>query len=420
MNDNAHPVIFLLSGREDRDCPLAAHLNLHGFHAEVFNRRSSLLAAMHGHPPFALVLDEALQGELAIADVLPMVNRLAPESLKICLTYPVPVQRQIELVRLGVTDFCFLPVDLDQLIARFDRKQEQHQSSPIRVLVIDDSSSTRRLASTLLTGAGMLVECLANPLDVFKVLERFRPEIILLDMYMPECSGDEIARIIRQNSRYDGIPVVFLSTETSIDKQLFARSKGGDDFLVKAEMMDKLVPAVTITAERYRQLRHWMTRDSLTGLLNHTNLMRRLDEEMVNATRQSQLLAFAMIDIDHFKHVNDTYGHATGDRVIRAVSRLLRQVIGNADLVGRYGGEEFAVILPGMTLIRAAQKLDDLRAAFELLAMHSEDGYFRCTLSAGVAALREGMSVKTLVEAADHALYEAKQAGRNQIGLARS
>lgn len=420
MIENAHPVIFLSSNREDRDCSLAAHLNLHGFHAEVFNRRSSLLAAMHGHPPFALILDESLQGELAVADLLPMVNRLAPAALKICLTYPVSVQRQIELVRLGITDFCFQPLDLDQLIARFDRTLEKNQSSSIRVLVIDDSSSTRRLASTLLTDAGMEVECLANPLDVFKVMERFRPEIILLDMYMPECSGDEIARIIRQNPRYDGVPVVFLSTETSIDKQLLARSKGGDDFLVKAEMMDKLVSSVTITAERYRQLRHWMTRDSLTGLLNHTNLMRRLDEEIVSTRRQSQQLAFAMVDIDHFKHVNDTYGHATGDRVIRAVSRLLRQIIGNADLVGRYGGEEFAVILPGVTLIRAAQKLDELRAAFELLAMHSEQGYFRCTLSAGVAALRDGQDVKTLVEAADHALYEAKLAGRNQIGLARS
>lgn len=419
MSGHTPPLIFMLADQEEKQLHLAAQLALHGFQAKVFTRKSALLAAMHTSPPFALILDESLQKEVALEEVLPLIGKLAPGALRIFSCLPLPVQKQLELVRMGVSDFFFYPLDVDLLVARFDRSLERQQDRPIRVLVVDDAASIRKLTHTLLTDSGMGVETLENPLEIFGALERFRPEIILLDMYMPECSGDEIARIIRQNSRYDSTPIVFLSTETSLDRQLLARSMGGDDFLVKSEMMDSLVPSVRITAERYRQLRHWMTRDSLTGLLNHTNLIARLEEEVVRANKETRPMAFAMVDIDHFKNVNDRYGHSTGDRVIRALSRLLRQHFPNADLVGRYGGEEFAIILPDFSLIRAAQKLDELRSAFSLLAIQCEQGVFSASLSAGVAGWHDGMSARLLIEKADAALYQAKSAGRNQVGMAQ-
>jgi diguanylate cyclase (GGDEF)-like protein len=182
---------------------------------------------------------------------------------------------------------------------------------------------------------------------------------------------------------------------------------------------EELVASVSITAERYRQLRRWMTRDSLTALLNHTHIIEELEREVALAHKECRLLSYAMVDIDHFKLVNDSHGHAVGDRVIKCLSRLLRGGMGKPNAVGRYGGEEFAVILSGQTLMRAAQKMDELRQSFSQLTQRSpvaDD--FHSTISIGVAQLKDGMTAQQLIDAADLALYQAKAAGRNQVGLA--
>jgi diguanylate cyclase (GGDEF)-like protein len=197
-----------------------------------------------------------------------------------------------------------------------------------------------------------------------------------------------------------------------------ARSMGGDDFLVKSSDSEELISAVRITAARYRHLRRWMTCDSLTGLLNHTHITESLERAIFRTRADQQPLAFAMIDIDHFKQVNDNFGHSVGDRVIKSLARLLRQHAHSADCVGRYGGEEFAIIFPETSLIRAAQQLDDLRNRFAALELLRSDGVFHATFSAGLARLDPGMASRDLIESADQALYRAKAAGRNQIGLA--
>jgi diguanylate cyclase (GGDEF)-like protein len=194
---------------------------------------------------------------------------------------------------------------------------------------------------------------------------------------------------------------------------------GGDDFWVKNMEPEELVASVSITAERYRQLRRWMTRDSLTALLNHTHIIEELEQEVARANQEFRVLSYAMVDIDHFKMVNDLHGHAVGDRVIKSLSRLLRGGMGKPNAVGRYGGEEFAVILSDQTLMRAAQKMDELRQSFSQLTQVGVGGdEFHSTISIGVAQLKDGMSAQQLIDAADRALYQAKAAGRNQVGLA--
>ncbi|WP_374704448.1 GGDEF domain-containing protein [Iodobacter fluviatilis] len=160
-----------------------------------------------------------------------------------------------------------------------------------------------------------------------------------------------------------------------------------------------------------------MTCDSLTALLNHTNVIELLEREVAQAKKESLSLSFAMIDIDHFKKINNSYGHGIGDQVIKSLARLLRQSIHNDGSVGRYGGEKFAVLFAGTSLIRAAQKLDEWRMRFAELTQSSGDIQFNVTFSAGIAALKNNMDAQQLIDAADQALYQAKGAGRNQIGL---
>ena len=165
-------------------------------------------------------------------------------------------------------------------------------------------------------------------------------------------------------------------------------------------------------------LRSFMVRDSLTGLLNHTAIKDLLYGEVAGAVRQKKPLSFAMIDIDHFKKINDRYGHPAGDRVIKSLSRLLKQRLRSSDLVGRYGGEEFAAVLIDADRTTAMDVLDTIREDFSQLRHLADEKDFTVTFSCGIADVSQFPDITKLSDAADKALYKAKHAGRNRVMLA--
>jgi diguanylate cyclase (GGDEF)-like protein len=158
-----------------------------------------------------------------------------------------------------------------------------------------------------------------------------------------------------------------------------------------------------------------MVRDSLTGLYNHTTIKERLDQELSRSSRLQSCLCFAMIDLDHFKKVNDTHGHGTGDRVLKSLARYLSQRLRKSDVIGRYGGEEFAVILPDTPLQAAIGLLNELRLGFAHIHHRGSGKDFTVKLSAGLASYPDYRNPTALIEAADQALYLAKRQGRNQV-----
>jgi diguanylate cyclase (GGDEF)-like protein len=234
-------------------------------------------------------------------------------------------------------------------------------------------------------------------------------------MYMPACNGRDLAKLIRQVPDYVGLPIVFLSSETDRKKQFSAMRVGAEGFLTKPVIPEDLVAAVAIRAERMRTLRSLMARDSLTGLYNHTTTTQLLASTIASAKRENGSLCFVMIDIDRFKSVNDTHGHPVGDQVILALSRVLQQRLRNSDIVGRYGGEEFAIILADVAVDRAAKLVNELREDFSRVVFHSSSGEFHCTFSAGIASYPTHLRLELLRGAADKALYEAKRSGRNCV-----
>jgi len=158
-----------------------------------------------------------------------------------------------------------------------------------------------------------------------------------------------------------------------------------------------------------------MVRDSLTGLFNHTLTKEYLALEVEQARRRNGLLSFAMIDIDNFKSVNDTYGHPVGDQVIRIIAKLINKRMRKTDIIGRYGGEEFAIIMPDTDAENAKNILDQLRHDFSQIHHRCDNGDFTVTISCGVAEFPAFPNTATLSEAADQALYAAKNSGRNQV-----
>jgi diguanylate cyclase (GGDEF)-like protein len=313
-------------------------------------------------------------------------------------------------------DFCFpagtaQPLILARLIELCSGKLEE----PYRALVVEDSITASKSIERTLAMCGIETHVISRPHDVLACLAQFQPDLILMDMFMPGCTGVEAARVIRQHPEFLSIPIVYLSGDANIPMQVDALRLGGDHFLTKPYNPVILNAVVQSKIERYRTLRRAMQRDSLTGLYNHSTSKEKLATALQQARADAQPLAVAMIDIDHFKKINDGYGHPMGDQVIRNLGWFLSQRLRKTDLIGRYGGEEFLVVLPGADTAQAVEVLDRIRQDFGQIKHPYEETWCMATLSVGVAGQMEDDSAEAMINRADEALYTAKRGGRNRV-----
>jgi diguanylate cyclase (GGDEF)-like protein len=306
------------------------------------------------------------------------------------------------------------PARVLDVVSMLDSLTTPKAPEPYRVIVVDDEPEIASYHGIILQQAGMVTEQVSEPEKLLATLEHFRPDLVLMDMYMPTCTGRDLAKMIRQIPEYVSLPIVFLSSETDRQRQFSAMSVGAEGFLTKPVVPEYLVAAVAIRAERMRILRMLMAKDSLTGLYNHTTTTSFMGIELANSMRQQQPLCLVMIDIDHFKMVNDEHGHPIGDQVLLAMSRVFQQRLRHSDIVGRYGGEEFAIVMPATTVAQATQVIDLLRQDFAQIIFNSPQGDFSCSFSAGIASYPAHTTIESLRAAADQALYRAKRQGRNQ------
>ncbi|MEC5289857.1 diguanylate cyclase [Aurantimonas sp. C2-6-R+9] len=259
-----------------------------------------------------------------------------------------------------------------------------------------------------------------EPGRVLEEISSNTPDLILLDMHMPVADGMEVAQIIRQSRRNLSLPIIFLSAEQDVERQRQARKLGGDDFINKSVGFDHLASLVRMRAERAVALRQIGERDSLTGLLNHARFKDRVAVELERCRRTGSQFSVCLLDIDHFKQVNDTKGHQVGDRVIQTLSHSLVGGLRHIDVVARYGGEEFGVILLDTPIEPSNAVMNRIREHFADIPMRGPDEPFHVTFSAGVAGADAGKSADELIAAADAALYEAKRSGRNRVVSAKS
>lgn len=322
---------------------------------------------------------------------------------------------RLAAVRAGAVGQFPVPLQVTALEARLERLLARRQDAPYRIMIIDDDVALSRYYQLVMQRAGLDVVIENRPADALSALYRFRPDVLLLDVNMPDCNGPELARIIRLDESLLQTPIIYLSAETDLRLQMQALMHAGDDFLTKPIHPDALVTAVYARAQRSRLLGQAVACDSLTGLLRHNEIKMRISDELARRQRSRKPLTLVMLDIDHFKQVNDRHGHPAGDQVIRAVANLLRQRLRKTDGLGRYGGEEFALALADCDAEQAVQLLERIRQAFSELAFSSLQGHFSATFSAGIAEANDADSLASLLERADQALYAAKHAGRNRI-----
>ncbi len=413
-------LIFLVEDDPQQVATIAGELTLFGYDVQRFSRPRTVLQAIARTLPAAVVIDIVLDGDrdagFALAERL---RKTAGRAIPLIFASTRnDFDARLTAIRAGADHYLVKPFDPILLIDCLDSITIPNRD-PYRVLIVEDDRTLAASYAEALKSAGMRPVVVNDPRRLLDEMEALDPELIVMDVFLPECTGIELAKIIRQDDANTAVPIVFLSTEARIDEQLIAMSFGGDDFLTKPIALDQLVASVVSRAQRARALRSLMTRDSFTGLLNRASFLDQLTMALAGAKRTGGKLSVALLDIDRFKQINDTHGHAVGDRVIKSLARLMQQRLRKSDVIGRYGGEEFAVVLAGTGVAQAARVMDEVREAFGALRYNIEGDQLLVTFSCGVADLTSSPSASGLLEAADQALYRAKAAGRNRVEAAQ-
>ena len=303
----------------------------------------------------------------------------------------------------------------------------------MRVLLADDSGLARRRLTELLGGWGYEVVACQDGTEAWRALqEDDAPPLAVLDWSMPGLNGVELCRLIRRQAREPYTYVILLTAIDRKDGVVEGLAAGADDYLKKPFDEEELEVRLRAGAriidlqkelvEARETLREQATHDALTGLWNRAAILEHFRRELLRARRERAPLAVVLVDLDHFKEVNDTLGHLRGDEVLVEASRRLLTGIRDYDMAGRYGGEEFLVLLPRCDRVTICRRAEELRSAIggEPMAIAGEVRRLTASLGAVIAEPGNAASVEDLLMAADQALYRAKDAGRDRVELAET
>lgn len=329
---------------------------------------------------------------------------------------------KVQAIHSGADGFFEEPIVLQDVAERMRFLLETPDPPDYRILYVEDDPYQAEFVRAVLSSAGYAVEICDSAKNFDAALTNHQPDLVLLDIMLPDVSGYELARYLRQNEAYATLPILFLTTESKIDAKIRAAKAGGDDYLIKPVAPSLLLSTVAAKLERARFLKSLLHRDGLTKLLTHTAFMNLAQAALSRRARQPEKrLGLLMIDIDKFKQINDTHGHPVGDSVIISLANLLRRRVRRADLVGRYGGEEFVVIVEDLSESEVETLAKRLLADFSSIEHKASERKFHSTFSAGISMFNASkMQLGDWVNAADDALLQAKQAGRNRIIIASS
>jgi two-component system, cell cycle response regulator len=308
------------------------------------------------------------------------------------------------------------------------------RSGPYKILVVDDHEDNVELLRARLEARGYEVLGANDGVTALEAAEKFKPDLILLDVMMPKMDGMEVVRRLKANKDLPFIPVIMQTALDTTQNKVEGLDAGADDYITKPinfaeleahvkamlrikDLETRLKDRETELSDLNQKLRTISITDGLTGIENRRSLEDRLREMWSHSLRLQEPIAVVMCDIDKFKSVNDNYGHLAGDAVLKEFAQLLKDEAREIDRIGRYGGEEFLLILPGTVPEDAVTSAERLR---EKVSNHTflYDGVtIRRTMSCGVAGWphTQVKDQEALVRAADDALYVAKESGRNKV-----
>ncbi len=388
-----------------------------------FTELKELVASIQGNPnaiPDIVLIEQASPKAY---DDLPAFNESIREHLTVSRKRPLQLsysddqtlEAKLVAAKAKVDAFLEKPIKCHQLVEKLDEMIFTHNEDPLRIMIVDDTLSSCTVIATILEDAGMNTLVILNPKHAFSMLDVFQPDLVLIDLYMPEISGSELARAIRYYPKYDYLSLVFISSEEDVTKQMEALESGADDFLIKSIPATALAVSIEAKAKRSRYFGSQNVKDNLTGLYHYNYCYDRLFHRMERAQRNNLPLAVAFLSVDNFKQINDHYGHTIGDAVLRVIAHILQHRLRKSDIIGRNIGVGFFIIMPDTSEQAAFAILDNLRDNFSRVQHECQlDGSspeppkqtpsFKSTLSASIACFPKYKTVNDLISAAESGL----------------
>ena len=320
---------------------------------------------------------------------------------------------RLEVAKLGGHSFLSKPLPLAQVLKAVAQAAQQAEAAKQRVMVVDRDPQILATLKGLLEPWGLSVTTLNDPHQFWETLESCSPDLLILEMNMPILSGTDLCQIVRNDSRWGSLPIIFLTTHINVETIDRVYSVGADDFVSKPIAGSELVSRVINRLERIELLRNAAEIDRLTKLSNRHKSTQDLDKYLQLAARQNLPLCLAVLDLDNLKAINERHGYSTGDMVMRQWGQLLRQTFRQNTVIARWEGDEFVVALFDTTKAEGIQRLTQLLATLQRRQFVTPDRtQFRIAFSAGIAQYPDdGSDLPTLYQAAAAALHQSKVAG---------
>lgn len=296
------------------------------------------------------------------------------------------------------------------------------------ILVVDDVPTNLKVVGSILAREGYVMTYAINGQQALERLEATKPDLMLLDLMMPGMNGVEVCRAIKANLEQAELPIIFLTASQEQQHLVEAFEAGAIDYIIKPFQAPELLARVKThlklkyTADQLRQALSEVEKlaciDPLTNVFNRRRLFQLAEQELLRTQRYDSPLSVMMLDVDYFKAVNDTYGHLVGDSVLKEVAGITQKQLRNTDFLGRYGGEEFAVILTETDGFKAAEVGERIRSELEALTVIAEGHTIKITVSIGIGSYTTSSDdIDQIIKRADLALYHSKNSGRNACSL---
>jgi len=298
----------------------------------------------------------------------------------------------------------------------------------MQILIADDSLVSRHLLDATLRKWGYEVVVACDGSEAWDILQRDNaPPLAILDWMMPGMTGPEVCRLVRQRAREPYTYILLLTSKSLKEDLIEGMESGADDYIIKPfdqhelkvrlRAGTRLVDLQAQLLSAREALREQATKDALTRLWNRSSILEILTRELARARRESTPIGVVLLDLDHFKVINDTYGHFAGDAVLREAARRMQNTIRQYDSMGRYGGEEFLVLLPGCDEHSTLERAERLRVYLASEPLLLTETSVTLTASFGATTAHPGVETdpELLIRIADEALYRAKKLGRNRV-----
>ncbi len=415
---SAYPLVLLI----DDDSDLAQAMAQEAHHWEMtFKQLSSWphsLESLQQPLPAIVIINPALAPDnQANSALLVQFAQANPPIPSILFTTEDSWRARLAAIRLGSRVSLAKPTTADQVWQSVNDLIHRQEKTQSHILIVDDDPVAITILKRVLAPWGLEITAVQDPQKFWQTLETTIPDLVILDVQMPGINGIELCQMVRSDPRWGRLPVVFFtaSTEPDLVTRLFAA--GADDFVSKPIIGPELVTRILNRLERTRLLKSLAETDPLTGIFNRRKAQEILEKFICLAQNQPQPLSLVMLDLDHFKQINDRFGHSSGDKVLVAMARLLRQSLRPEDVVARWGGEEFLVGLLGLPETVAIERMQLVLEKLRQRVFTSDQGQQFCvSFSAGVAEFpQHGQDLMSLYRVADETLYAAKAQGRNQV-----